>query len=62
MVIEIRINYDHCTSCKECVKACSYGVLDWLDDMPIVLNPGECKACYDCSLNCPVDAISVEEK
>jgi NAD-dependent dihydropyrimidine dehydrogenase PreA subunit len=62
MVVEIKIDYDRCTSCKECVKACTYGVLEWLDDVPIIANPRECRACSDCSSNCPVDAISVVEK
>ena len=62
MVVEIRIDYDRCVGCRECVKACSYGVLGWLDDMPIVANPGACKACAACSVSCPTDAIRVKEK
>lgn len=62
MVVEIRIDYDRCVGCRECVKACSYGVLEWLDDVPIVVNPRACKSCSECRLNCPVDALSVEEK
>jgi NAD-dependent dihydropyrimidine dehydrogenase PreA subunit len=62
MVVEITINYDRCIGCRKCIKACSYGVLEWLDDMPFVVNPRECKACSECRLNCPVDAISLVEK
>jgi len=39
MVIKIKIDYEKCIGCKECVKACTYGVLEWLDDTPIVVNP-----------------------
>jgi len=62
MVVEIRINYDLCIRCKECVKACSYGVLDWLDDMPIVVDPSQCAMCLDCEKNCPTNAITHREK
>jgi len=34
MVVEIKIDYGKCTSCKECVKACSYGGLCRLCSMP----------------------------
>ena len=61
MVVEVRIDYDQCIHCRECVKECTYGVLGWLDDMPIVVNPRECKACAECCANCSVDAISVKE-
>ncbi|MCD6469720.1 4Fe-4S binding protein [Candidatus Bathyarchaeota archaeon] len=28
MVVEIKIDYEKCVRCKECVKVCSYGVLE----------------------------------
>ena len=62
MVVEIRINYEKCIRCKECVKACSYGVLEWLDDVPVVVNPKSCALCSECERNCPVNAITLEEK
>jgi ferredoxin-type protein NapF len=62
MVAEVKVDYDRCTGCKECVKACSYGVLGWLENAPIVVNPSSCAACLECERSCPVDAISVKEK
>ena len=62
MVVEIKVDYDRCISCKECVKACSYSVLEWLENMPIVVNPSSCAACLECEKNCPVNAIGVKEK
>jgi len=62
MVVEIKINYEKCTSCRECVRACSYGVLEWLEDMPIVANPSGCAACLECEKRCSANAISVKEK
>ena len=61
MVVEIKIDYEKCKFCKACVKACSYSVLEWLDDMPIIVNAANCAACLECVKNCPMDAISVKE-
>ena len=62
MVVEIKIDYDRCTGCEKCVEACTFGVLEWLDDRPIIVNPSNCSACLECKLSCPANAISVEEK
>jgi NAD-dependent dihydropyrimidine dehydrogenase PreA subunit len=62
MIVKIKIDYEKCIRCEECVKACSYGVLEWLDEMPIVVNPKSCALCLECEKNCPVDAITHEEK
>ena len=57
----ILIDYEKCTYCKKCVKACKYGVLDWLDEAPIVTNPNKCKGCSECEKNCSVKAINIYE-
>jgi len=62
MAVEIQIDYKKCKFCEACIKACSYGVLEWLDDMPIVVNAANCTACFECKKICPADAISVKEK
>lgn len=62
MVTEIRIEYPLCTKCKKCVEICTFGVLEWFEGDPIVVNPNNCSACLECQLNCPVEAISVKEK
>jgi len=62
MIVEIKIDYEKCIGCKKCVKACSYGVLDWLDDMPVVVNPRDCVVCLECEKNSPVNAILHKEK
>lgn len=62
MIVEIRIDYNRCFKCKECVKACSYGVLEWFDDMPIIVDPKNCALCLECERVCPVDAITHKEK
>jgi len=62
MVVEINIDYEKCIGCKECIKACSYGVLEWLDEMPIVVNPSSCALCLECEKRCSVNAITHKEK
>jgi NAD-dependent dihydropyrimidine dehydrogenase PreA subunit len=59
MHVRIKIDYDRCTGCKMCVKTCKYGVLEWLDEAPIVVNPHECAACLDCERNCEAGAIKI---
>ncbi|RLG37253.1 4Fe-4S binding protein [Candidatus Alkanophaga liquidiphilum] len=62
MIAEIRVNYERCTGCKECVKACTYGVLEWFEDRPIVANPNNCGGCRECQKSCPQDAIVIISK
>lgn len=58
--VRVKIDYSRCTGCKQCLLSCVYGVFEWLDDMPVVANPGECSACLDCEKNCPVEAIIID--
>ncbi len=62
MVVEIKINYKLCIGCKACVKVCSFGVLEWFEDAPVVVNPNNCAGCMECKKNCPVGAIEIKEK
>lgn len=62
LVVRIDIDYDRCAGCKKCVKVCSYGVLGWFEDAPIVINPNGCMVCLDCINNCSINAISVKKK
>ena len=61
MIVEIRIDYDRCTSCKKCIEICTFDVLELFEDIPIVADPSSCSACLECKENCPVDAIDVKE-
>ncbi|MCW8802009.1 MAG: 4Fe-4S binding protein [Candidatus Bathyarchaeota archaeon] len=62
MPVKINIDYAKCNHCKKCVKACSFGVLEWFEEQPIVTNPNSCSVCLECKKTCPVDAIIIEEK
>ena len=59
MNVRVTIDYGICASCKQCLRSCSFGVFEWLDDTPLVANPKECNACLDCEKNCPVNALGV---
>jgi len=62
MVVEIKIDYEKCTGCKKCVEACSFGVLEWFENSPIVVDPSNCGGCRECQKSCSVDAITIREK
>ena len=62
ITVEIKIDYDKCTGCKKCVESCAFSVLEWFEGRPIVANPINCAACFECQSNCPANAISVKEK
>ncbi|MCJ7731363.1 4Fe-4S binding protein [Candidatus Bathyarchaeota archaeon] len=60
MNVWVGINHDLCTGCKACVKSCIFGVLEWLNDTPLVSNPYRCSYCLECQRNCGGDAIKIE--
>ena len=62
MTVRVCIDRERCTGCKMCVRSCSYGVLEWLDDGPIVVNSHGCAACLDWEKNCEAGAITIEVK
>ncbi len=62
MPVKIKIDYEKCNCCKKCVNKCSFGVLEWFEEHPIVTNPNNCSACLECKKICPVKAINIEEK
>jgi len=59
MHVYVRINYDRCRGCGDCVKSCRFGVLEMLDEMPIVVDASQCKACMDCVEQCKAEAIDI---
>jgi MinD superfamily P-loop ATPase len=62
MVVEVKIDYYRCTGCRKCVEACTFGVLEWFEEQPIIRNPSSCSACLKWKIICPVDSIYVKQK
>ena len=61
MALTIKIDYDKCNGCANCIEVCIYGVFELLDDTPIVSHPENCLFnCGECEKKCTVNAITVE--
>ena len=60
-VKEIRIDFDGCTGCKSCMKACFVDVIRWDDTnkRPVVAYPEDCVWCLACECACPEQVIEV---
>ena len=60
-VKEIRIDFDGCTGCKSCMKACFVDVIRWDDKnkRPVVVYPEDCVWCLACECACPEQVIEV---
>ncbi len=58
---KISIDYEVCSSCENCVKACFVDVLRWdeAEDRPVVAYPEDCVQCNWCELECSTGAIEV---
>ena len=58
---KILIDYEKCTGCKKCVKACFVDVIVWdaVNKKPVAKYPEECATCNWCELTCPEEAVQV---
>jgi NAD-dependent dihydropyrimidine dehydrogenase PreA subunit len=55
----VSIDFDKCAGCGNCVKICTYGVLEVIDDIAYPVKPENCKGCKDCLQECETQAIRV---
>ncbi|RLG45056.1 MAG: ferredoxin [Thermoproteota archaeon] len=60
MLYRVVIDFELCKGCGNCVKACSMGVLEMIDDAPYPVNLESCHGCEDCVKSCEIGAIKVE--
>ena len=55
------VDYEKCIQCGKCVDFCEYNALALVKDKIIVFSE-LCHACGGCSIVCPVDAISEQDR
>jgi len=53
------VDPEKCLGCGECVRACSFGVLEIVDDIAYAIRPSDCRGCGDCVNACQQKAIEV---
>lgn len=56
-----KINSDKCIGCGTCIDRCNMDVLrlDSESDIAYIAYPEDCMTCFECELNCPTEAITV---
>lgn len=60
------IDYKKCDSCEkqgtpECIAVCPVNVFEKKDKRVDVIRPAECIGCRACEVQCPKQAITVED-
>lgn len=55
--IAIKIDYDKCTGCGECVRSCPADVYEIINGKSAATKIDNCVECCICVGACPVDAI-----
>ncbi len=56
---EIRINYERCTLCKNCIEECPRKVLKLEDDKIVLKDVIRCNLCKACEEACPEEALNL---
>ena len=54
----IRIDYNKCTGCGQCIPACPFDAIELRDGKAHVIE-SKCRGCKQCIRMCPVQAISI---
>lgn len=59
---ETSLQYDpaRCINCRRCLQVCPHAVFSEGTEHVELVNPRACMECGACSLNCPVQAITVK--
>jgi len=58
-VVTLQLDDNKCTGCGMCLEVCPHEVFKINASHAVFQNRDACMECGACSLNCPVDAISV---
>lgn len=55
------IDNSKCNACKTCIEVCPMECFEEQDGKVVVSKPDECIGCHACEVQCPTQAISIEE-
>jgi NAD-dependent dihydropyrimidine dehydrogenase PreA subunit len=62
---KVIVDQDKCDGCGTCIDVCPVTVFELQDvegkKLSIPIKPDECILCMACTVNCPTEAITVEE-
>jgi len=60
---KIIINRELCNGCKICFKSCFVDAISWDDERkrPVEAYPEDCVQCMLCEVNCPQNALYLNE-
>jgi 2-oxoglutarate ferredoxin oxidoreductase subunit delta len=56
-----KIDEKKCTNCGTCIEVCPMGVFEKGEKTAKVAKPDECIGCRACEVQCPEEAIKVED-
>jgi len=59
-VVTLQLDEKKCTGCGMCLDVCTHEVFKMNSKHVVIQNRDACMECGACSLNCPVNAISVQ--
>jgi len=60
-MVKIIINHEYCDGCGTCVRVCPNEIYELVEMKSVAKHPEKCIVCRECELQCPNNAITIEE-